>query len=157
MDFDPTDVQRSWLEKAQALASELADDAAPGDVVSGAAQAGLIDPKADLVAAALASEALACSSAAAGMTFALHTSVVLALEDDRFIERSPRLQTITDSLVRGESSGALALSSEEVPTMTDGRIDGRAAWVGPITDHGVALVGARDGANISVCVVPLDA
>jgi len=157
MDFDLTDVQRSWRDKAQALGADLADDAAPGDVIAGAARAGLIDPKADLVAAALAVEALARSSAAAGMTFALHTSVVLALEDDGFIARSPRLQTITDSLVRGEIAGALALSSEEVPAIQDGRLDGRAAWVGPITDHGVALVGARAGAGFSVCVVPLDA
>lgn len=157
MDFDFTDVQRSWREKAQALGSELADDVAAGDVVMGAARVGLIDPKADLVAAALAVEALACSSAAAGMTLALHTSVVLALEDDGFVAGNPRLQAIVDSLARGEIVGALALSSEDVPSIEAGRIDGRASWVGPITDRGIALVGARDGADISVSVVPLDA
>ena len=63
MDFDFSDVQQSWREKAQSLGAEFADAAAPGDVVMGAARAGLIDPKADLVAAALAVEGLACSSA----------------------------------------------------------------------------------------------
>jgi alkylation response protein AidB-like acyl-CoA dehydrogenase len=156
VDFDLSDVQRSWREKAHELGSDLPDDAAAGDVVSGAARVGLIDPKADLVAAVLAVEALACASAAAGMTLALHTSVVLALEDDGFVARSPRLQTIVDSLVRGETVGALALSSEDVPVIDQGRLDGRSSWVGPITDHGVALVGARDGVNVFVSVVPFD-
>jgi len=156
MDFDPNDVQRSWRDKAQALGIELGDEPAAGDVVTGAARVGLIDPKIDLVSATLAVEALACSSAAAGMTFALHTSVLLALEDEGF-EQSPRLRTIADSLVRGEIVGALALSSEDVPAIENGRLDGRASWVGPITDRGVALVGARNGARISVSVVLLDA
>ena len=51
MDFDFSDVQRSWREKAQALGAEFDDDTAPGDVIAGAARVGLIDPKADLVAA----------------------------------------------------------------------------------------------------------
>ena len=161
MDFDFSDVQRSWREKAQALGSEFADDAAPGDVIAGAARVGLIDPKADLVAAALAVEALSCSSAAAGLTLALHTSVLLALEDDGFVDRSAQVQTAADSLSRGEIVGALALSSEDVPAIEAAKLEGRAAWVGPITGHGVALVGARavtpDGSRISVCVVPLDA
>jgi alkylation response protein AidB-like acyl-CoA dehydrogenase len=157
VDFEFSDVQRAWREKAQQLGGALAEDAAAGDVVTGAARVGLIDAKADVLAAALAVEVLACSSAAAGMTLALHTSVVLALEDDGFVAGSARLQTIVDSLARGEVVGALALSSEDVPSIEGGRLDGRASWVGPITDHGVALIGARDGANVSVFVVPLDA
>jgi alkylation response protein AidB-like acyl-CoA dehydrogenase len=122
----------------------------------GAARVGLIDPRIDLVAAALAIEALSCSSAAAGMTLALHTSVVLALGDEQFTARDPQVQVVADSLIRGETTGALALSSEEVPSVADGRVSGRASWVGPITDRAFALVGARDGARIAGCAVPLD-
>jgi alkylation response protein AidB-like acyl-CoA dehydrogenase len=146
MDFDWTDVQRSWREKAQALGRELAEDAVPADVIMGAARVGLIDPAADLIAASLAVEALACESAAAGMTLALHTTTLLAF---------PGNETFT-ALARGETVGALALSSEDVPTIDSGRLSGRAAWVGPITGRGVAVVGARSGAPVTACAVALD-
>ena len=149
MDFDLTDVQRSWREKAQALGRALPDDAAAADVVMGAARAGLLDPQADLVAAALAVEALACESAAAGMALALHTAALLALAlpgDDRFA-----------SLVRGETVSALSLSTEDVPSLEAGTLTGRASWVGPITGRGVAIVGARHGDEITACAVSLDA
>jgi alkylation response protein AidB-like acyl-CoA dehydrogenase len=146
MDFEFTDVQRAWREKAQALGRELAEDAAAADVVMGAARVGLIDPQADLVGASLAVEALACESAAAGMTLALHTTTLLIFpHDDRFA-----------ALARGETVGALALSSEDVPAIEDGRLRGRASWVGPITDHGVAVVGARQGSQVTACAVALD-
>ena len=146
MDFDFDDVQRAWRDKGRALGRALAEDAAAGDVVMGAARAGLIDPDADLVAASLAVEALACESAAAGMALALHTTTLLAFpHDDRLT-----------ALARGETVGALALSSEHVPTVDAGRLSGRAAWVGPITEHGVAVVGARQGSQVSVCAVALD-
>ena len=48
MDFDWTEVQRSWREKAKALGRELAEDAAAADVVMGAARVGIIDPEVDL-------------------------------------------------------------------------------------------------------------
>src|SRR5439155_26795736 len=97
MDFEFTDVQRSWREKAQALGRELPVDAAATDVVMGAARVGLIDPQADLVAASLAVEALACESAAAGMTLALHLTTLLAFSGDgRFA-----------ALARGDTVGAL--------------------------------------------------
>src|SRR6266850_6615844 len=135
MDFDLTEVQRAWRLKAQTLGRELAGEAAAGDVVMGAARVGLIDPHADLVAASLAVEALACESAAAGLTLALHTTTLLAFpHDDHFT-----------ALARGETVGALALSSEDVPTIDGGRLSGRASWVGPITQHGIAVVGARQG------------
>lgn len=146
MDFDFTDVQRSWRDKAQALAHDLAADAAAADVVAAAARVGLIDPRADLVAAALAVEALACQSAAAGMVLALHTTVLLAVPgDDRFT-----------SLARGEIVGALALSSEDVPVSEGARLSGRAAWVGPVTSGGIAIVGARQGAQVVACACALD-
>ena len=66
MDFEFTEVQRSWREKAKAMGGALAEDAAAGDVIMAAARVGLIDPGADLLAAALAVEALAGESAAAG-------------------------------------------------------------------------------------------
>src|SRR5258706_2762389 len=147
MDFDLTDVQRSWREKAQSLGRELAADAAAADVVTGAARTGLLDSQADLVAAALAVEALACESAAAGMVLALHTSALVVLAgDDRFA-----------SVLRGETVSALSLSTEDVPSLESARLTGRASWVGPITPRGVAIVGARHGDEITACAVSLDA
>jgi alkylation response protein AidB-like acyl-CoA dehydrogenase len=146
MDFDLTDVQRSWRENAQALGRELAAESTASDVILGAARVGLIDPRADLVAAALAVEALACESAAAGMILALHTTTLLAFPgNDRFT-----------SLARGETVGALALSSDDVPSSEGGRLSGRAAWVGPITVSGVAVVGARRESGVTACAVALD-
>src|SRR5512138_3651081 len=147
MDFEWTEVQRSWREKAKAFGRELAEDAAAGDVVMGAARVGIIDPAADLLAAALAVEALACESAAAGMTLALHTTTLKA-------RLSP--DSLVDSLARGETVGALVLSSEDVPTLEGGRLHGRASWVGPITEHGIAVVGARQDAGIVACGITLD-
>jgi alkylation response protein AidB-like acyl-CoA dehydrogenase len=146
MNFDCTDVQASWREKARALGRELTDETVAADVVMGAARVGLIDPEADLIAASLAVEALACESAAAGMTLALHTTTLLAFpRDGRFT-----------ALARGETVGALALSSEDVPAIENGRLSGRAAWVGPITEHGVAVVGARQAGQVTACAVALD-
>jgi alkylation response protein AidB-like acyl-CoA dehydrogenase len=147
MDFDLSDVQRSWRDKAQSLGRELSDDATAADVVIRAARVGLLDPQADLVAAALAVEALACESAAPGMALALHTAALLAFAgDDRFA-----------SLVRGETVSALSLSTEDVPSLEAGTLTGRASWVGPITERGVAIVGAHHGDQITACAVSLDA
>ena len=147
MDFEWTEVQRSWRQKAKALGRELAEDAAAGDVVTGAARVGIIDPGVDLLAAALAVEALAGESPAAGMTLALHTTTLKAhLSQASFV----------DSLAKGETVGALVLSSDDVPTIDDGRLSGRASWVGPITERGVAIVGARQGTQIVACGVTLD-
>ena len=146
MNFDCTDVQSSWRDKAQALGRELPEDAAAADVIMGAARVGVIDPEVDLIAAALAVEAISCESAAAGMTLALHTTTLLAFpHDDRFT-----------ALARGETVGALALSSEDVPAIENGRLSGRASWVGPITEHGVAVVGARQAGQVTACAVALD-
>ena len=147
MDFEWTEVQRSWREKAKAFGRELAEDAAAADVVMGAARVGIIDRDADLLAVALAVEALAGESPAAGMTLALHTTTLKArLAKDSLI----------DSLARGEAVGALVLSSEDVPTIEDGRLSGRASWVGPITERGIAVVGARQGTHIVPGGVVLD-
>lgn len=177
MNFDLTEVQRSWREKAQSLARELAEDAPATDVVMGAARAGLLDPQADLVAAALAVEALASESAAAGMALALHTAALLALVHLRQGRVAPRPDQAAlaertapavrsgahagddrvTSLVRGETVSALSLSTEDVPSIDGGTLTGRASWVGPMTGRGVAIVGARQGDEIIACAVSLDA
>ena len=147
VDFNLTDVQQSWREKAQSLGSDLPGDAAAPDVVMGAARVGLLDPRADLLAAAVAIETLAYDSASAAVAFALHTGVMLALgTDDRFT-----------ALARGETVGAIGLSTEHMPTDNDGRLTGRVSLVGPITDRGIAIVGARAGQNVVACAVTLDA
>ena len=147
MNFEWTEVQRAWREKGKALARELPEDAAAADVVMGAARVGIIDPEVDLLAAALAVEALAGESPAAGMTLALHTTTLKAHLSQG---------SLIDSLARGETVGALVLSSDDVPTMEDGRLNGRASWVGPITERGVAVIGARQGAQVVACGVVLD-
>ena len=84
MDFHLSDVQRSWREKAHALSADLPHEATAADVVMGAARVGLLDSGGDLLAAALAVETLAYDAAAAGVSLALHTGVLLALgPDDR--------------------------------------------------------------------------
>ncbi|HEY3161789.1 MAG TPA: acyl-CoA dehydrogenase family protein [Vicinamibacterales bacterium] len=157
MDFECTDVQRSWRAKAQALGRDLPEDPAAADVITGAARVGLIDPGADLVAVSLAVEALASESAAAGMTLALHTTTLLACAHPQGTAgRSAQGERWMTALARGEMVGALALSSEDVPSFENGRLGGRASWVGPITDGGIAVVGARQGSQVTACAVALD-
>jgi len=157
MDFECTDVQRSWRAKAQAFGRDLSEDPAAADVITGAARLGLIDPGADLIAASLAVEALASESAAAGMTLALHTTTLLAFAQPQgSAARSAQGDGWMTPLARGETVGALALSSEDVPTIENGLLSGRASWVGPITDGGLAVVGARQGPQVTACAVALD-
>jgi alkylation response protein AidB-like acyl-CoA dehydrogenase len=147
MDFTLSDVQQSWQERGRTLGRELSHDAAPADVVAGAARLGLIDARDDLLAAAVAIDAIDCESASAAITLALHTSVTLGVAgDDRF---SP--------LLRGELVGALSLSSESVPEDDAGRLVGRASWVAPVTAGGLAIVGARSGGTLAAYAVALDA
>jgi alkylation response protein AidB-like acyl-CoA dehydrogenase len=107
----------------------------------------LLDPAADLVAAVVAIEALAYESASAGVAAALHMGVLLALgPDERF-----------SALARGETVGAIALSTDHVPVETGGRLSGRASLVGPLTSRGVAIVGARSNDGLTAAAVSLDA
>ena len=146
MDFNLTDVQRSWKAKAESLGRDLDAGAAAADVVMGAARAGLLDPRGDLLAAVVAVEALASESPALGITFALHSGIVLALgPDERFT-----------ALARGETVGAIALSTDDIPVEERGRLSGRAALVGPLTDRGVAIVGARSNDAVIACAVALE-
>lgn len=147
MNFNLSDVQRSWREKGHSLGSDLPADAAAADVVMGAARVGLLDPAADLLAASVAIEALAYDSASAGVALALHAGILLALgTDDRFT-----------ALSRGEIVGAIALSTDCVPTEADGRLTGRASLVGPLTARGIAILGARSGDGLVAGAVSLDA
>src|SRR4030095_912963 len=137
MDFDLSDLQLSWQQKAQLLGRDLASDVSAAGVVVGAARAGLLDPRIDLLSAAVAVEALAEESAAAAVALALHTGVVLGTSDqERFA-----------TLIRGEVVAAIGLSSDEMPVEQNGRLSGRATWVTPLTDHGVAVIGARTPAS----------
>jgi len=147
VDFNLTDVQRSWREKAHSLGTDLPPDATAADVVMGAARVGLLDPQADLLAASTASEALAYDSAAAGVSYALHAGVLLALgSDERFT-----------AIAHGEIVGAIALSTETMPTAEASRLHGRASLVGPVTDHGVAIIGVRGENGVLAAAVALDA
>ncbi len=74
----------------------------------------------------VAVEALAYDSASAGVALALHSGVLLALgRDDRFT-----------ALARGEIVGAIALSTDHIPTETDGRLpdEHRSSGRCPITE-----------------------
>jgi alkylation response protein AidB-like acyl-CoA dehydrogenase len=153
VDFNYSDVQQSWKTKADLLGRDLAADAPAADVIMGAARVGLIDPRIDLLSAAVAVEALAAQSAGPALAFALHTSIVLSVAgDDRFT-----------ALARGEVVAGVGLSSDDVAEARDGQLSGRASWVGPLTDHGVAILGTRArsrddeaGAPASAVLISLD-
>src|SRR3954468_1896827 len=137
MDFNLSNVQQSWKSRAASLGRELPATAAAADVISGAARVGLIDPQIDLLSAAVAVEALACESASAALAFALHTSIVLSVAgDERFT-----------ALARGEVVAAVGLSSDDVASEQAGRLSGRASWVGPVTNRGIAVIGVRRGGS----------
>jgi alkylation response protein AidB-like acyl-CoA dehydrogenase len=147
MDFDLTEVQVSWRARGESLARELAIDAAPADVVGNAARVGLLDPNVDLLALALTVDAMAFESPSAALTLAVHTTAAHALAGgDQCL-----------MLLRGEVVGAVALSSDDVPVASDGRLTGRAVWVAPATDRGIAVVGARTGDEVTAWAVALDA
>lgn len=147
MDFDLTDIQAAWQEKGAALGREVARDTAAAGVVMGAARVGLLDPGAGLLALAAAVEAMARESPAGAVILALHSGTALTVAgDDRF-----------SSLFRGEGVAAVGLSSDDVPVEQGGRLSGRAPWVAPITDRGVAVVGPRRGGERAAYAVALDA
>jgi alkylation response protein AidB-like acyl-CoA dehydrogenase len=59
--------------------------------------------------------------------------------------------------MRGEIVGAIALSSDDVPSEEGGRLSGRASWVVPLTSNGLAIVGVRSGDGLVAAAVSLDA
>jgi alkylation response protein AidB-like acyl-CoA dehydrogenase len=147
MDFNLSARQLEWQEKAQALAGELSPRAPASEIVADAVRAGLVDAGIDLLAAVVAVEAVAWESAGAALVLAIHTGVTTGLADSATI----------DVLARGEVVGALALSSDEVPTAERGALVGRASWVTPLTDRGLVIVGVRDGESLTAAAVRLDA
>jgi alkylation response protein AidB-like acyl-CoA dehydrogenase len=147
VDFDLGTVELAWRERAVALGRELAREPAAATVVQGAAGVGLCDPPAGLLAVAVAAEAMAEASPAAAVAYALHSSIALTLKDEaRF-----------SAVVRGDTVAAVGLSSDEIPVAHDGRLSGRARWVAPITDRGLAVVGPQSSAARTAYVVALDA
>ena len=150
MRFELTDVQASWKVKGEALGRELGLDATAADAVMGAARVGLLERRADLTSVAAAVEAVAHGSPSAAMAVAMHSVTAHAAAGNaRF----------ADLLFRGEQVGALALSSEDVPTLTDeadgSRLHGRASWLAPLTAGGLAVVGARTADEVVAVGVPL--
>ena len=150
MEFNLSDVQQSWKSKAASLGRDLPAAARASDVIMGAARVGLIDPQIDLLAATVAVEAMAGETASAALAFALHTSIVLSVAgDERFT-----------ALTRGETVAAVGLSSDDVAIEHAGKLSGRASWVGPLTNGGIAVLGVRrgsaDDALRSAVVIGLD-
>jgi alkylation response protein AidB-like acyl-CoA dehydrogenase len=146
MDFHLTDVQRAWAEKGAGLGRDVPPDAAAADAVSGAVRSGVLDPDADLLAAALAVDALARESSTAAVALAVHTAALAALpRDGRFT-----------AVARGEITAAVALAADQLPTVAGDRLTGRASWVGPLTSTSIALVAARDAGALTAWAVALD-
>jgi alkylation response protein AidB-like acyl-CoA dehydrogenase len=146
MRFDLTDVQASWKSNGETLGRDLGVDATAADAVMGAARVGLLDRRADLMSIAAAVEAVAHGSPSAAMAIAMHTVVAGAASS---------LDAFGDLLFRGEQVGALALSSEDVPMAKGNALSGRASWVAPVVDGGLAIVGARSGDDLVAFAVPL--
>lgn len=147
MEFTLSGAQQSARLNAQALGRGLTRDAGASVVVAAAARAGLIHPGTDVLAAAVAVEALAGESASSGMILALHASVVLGVSgDERFTP-----------VAHGERVGAIALSTGRVPEDRASRLTGVASWVAPLTSDAVAVVGARRAGDLVASAVALDA
>ncbi|HLG56495.1 MAG TPA: acyl-CoA dehydrogenase family protein [Vicinamibacterales bacterium] len=147
MDFTLTDLQRAWQLNGQSLGRELGVDSSAADVIAAAARAGLVERNPDLLAAAVAVEAVAWESAGAAIALALHAGVLNGLADN----------AQAAALARGEIVGAIALSSDDVPSDEGGRLMGRASWVAPLTGNGLAIVGMRSGDGLVAAAVLLDA
>jgi alkylation response protein AidB-like acyl-CoA dehydrogenase len=165
MRFDLTDVQASFKAKGETLGRDLGLDATAADAVMGAARAGLLERRADLVSIAAAVEAVAHGSPSAAMAIGMHSVVASA---------AAGIEQFGDLLFRGEMRGALALSSEDIPTAKplanderepenanlehgtrNYRLSGRASWVAPVADGGLAIVGARSGDDLVALAVPI--
>jgi alkylation response protein AidB-like acyl-CoA dehydrogenase len=146
MDFDPTAHQVARSEAGQSLGVHLPSGWSAEDVIASASGAGLIDDGGDFVATTLAVEALAAESAAAAMVLALHMAVVRTLGKHE-----------ARALLQNGAVGSLSLSTDQIPSIQSALVTGRASWVGPVTAHGVAIVGARLDVDITARAVVLDA
>ncbi len=144
MDLTLSAAQERARADARAFASAVPPDARPERVVASAADAGLLWPD-DLLAAVLVVDAVSWERPAHAVTLAVQMAVAHAVPGD-------------DALRRGARLGAMALSSDGLPTVSDGRITGKASWAGPLGGReGLVLVGAHDGGHLSACAVALSA
>lgn len=147
MDFNLSTSQQDGQARAQAFAGELSPSAAANDIVAGAVAARLVNAGIDLLSAAVAIEAVAWESAGAAVALAMHAGVTMGLGEAE----------ASAPLARGEVVGAIALSSEEVPSVEHGSLSGRASWVTPLTTLGLVIVGVREGDSLTAAAVKLDA
>lgn len=143
MDVALTSEQERVQAAARALAARLPASATAAQVVAEAAAAGVLRPD-DLLQAVLAMDALAWEHPGHALTLAVQTAVA------RAVPAEARLRT-------GTLVAAMALSSDGLPLVMQGRVTGRASWVGPLAGpEGLAIVGARDGDHFTACAVSLD-
>jgi len=157
VNFELDALERSWRDKAATLGRDVARDPSAAAVIQGAARAGLLDPAASLLAVAVAVEAMAEASPAAAVAFALHSSIALTLAHLRQGSGGEAGDARFAALFRGDTVAAVGLSSDEIPVEAGGRLSGRARWVAPITDHGLAVVGPQSAAERVAYVVAIDA
>jgi alkylation response protein AidB-like acyl-CoA dehydrogenase len=146
MTFDLTDLQQTWRNRADALGRQLSAHAGAAEVVRAAAAVGLIVPDADVLAAAVAVDALATESSSAAVVLALQYAAAGALGGDAMM-----------ALSRGERVAAFTVSTEDLPVVDGASLSGRASWVGPLAAGGLALVAGRSGEELHACAVSLDA
>ena len=146
MDFELSDVQLVVRDHARRLGRSLAPDSSAAEVVASASRVGLTSDSLAFGTAALAIETLACESAAAAMMLALHLVAVRAASGSE-----------AETLIREGTIGSLSLSTEAMPSIDGGTLTGRAAWVGSVSNRGVAIVGVRQGGQVTTHAVALDA
>lgn len=91
--------------------------------------------------AVIALDAMAAEAASAAMVVALHAACMLSVDDA--------------SLLSGARVGALTLATDEIPVEAEGALSGRASWVAPLTENGLALVGARSGNELIAWAIDL--
>ncbi|HEY6508019.1 MAG TPA: acyl-CoA dehydrogenase family protein, partial [Vicinamibacterales bacterium] len=141
MDFALSPHHEQRRLQGRALARDLGDAWTATQLVHQARAFGFPAPDADGVGDVLLLEALAAESASPAVVLALHTAVAQTVGIGR----------------TGDHVAAVALTSEPVPTIVEGRLHGRAAWLAPVAPGGVAVVGARRGDVLTACLLALDA
>jgi alkylation response protein AidB-like acyl-CoA dehydrogenase len=141
VDFALNDAQAQRRAAGRALADGLGAGWTPVEVVRRARQAGILDGEVDAVADVVLLEAMAAEAAAPAVALGLHLTVVRC----------------APGRLAGDEVGAVALTSDRVPVLADGRLTGSAGWLAPIKGQGSAIVGARSDDDLVACLVKLDA
>ena len=142
MDFSLNAAQAARRSLGRSLAAGLGAGWSPSAVVRRGREAGLFTTDPDAVADVVLLEAMAVEAAAPAAALALHMTVARS---------GPRP-------LPGDVTGAVALTSDPVPSLNGGRLSGRAVWLAPLPlqGSGVAVVGARQGPDLRACLVVLD-